>query len=862
MTNRILPPGAYPKHILQVCLYIMLFVCGASSFTEAAPQTDSARQARAASTRGGTPSRKIPFDFDGDGKSDLAVFRPATGTWWIAKSSTSFDTGANYIAYRWGTNGDVPVAGDYDGDGKCDMAVFRPNNSTWYASLSSTNNATYLIRPWGTNGDVPVPGDYDGDGKTDTAIFRPSDGYWWIFLSESNTYINRQWGNSTDTPVVEDFDGDGKSDLAVFRPATGTWWIAKSSTNFDTGANYISYQWGTNGDVPVAGDYDGDGQADYAVFRPSTSIWHVSHSSNNSSTGQAWGILGDVPAHGDYDGDGKTDLAVFRPGAGTWHILFSFDFSYLTRQWGNSTDTIVPAPGLRPNPYTGPASAADTARFLEQATFGPTPSEITRVQGVGFRAYLNDQFLYEMSSYPTLPLKPTDPFAGCPNGSPPTCLRDNYTMYPLQLRFYWNAIYGQDQLRQRVAFALHQIFVVSGRDIQQPSWMSPYLQILDRNALGSYRQLLYEITLNPAMGTYLDTVVNSKNNPNENYAREVLQLFSIGLNRLNEDGTLMLDAQGNPIPTYDQSVVTGFTKVFTGWRLAAQPGPGILNGIDSMVATESLHDTTAKQLLDGVTLPAGQTAAQDLDAALDNIFHHPNTGPFISTQLIQHLVTSNPSPGYVGRVAAVFNNNGAGVRGDLGAVVKAILFDPEARGDVKTDPAYGHLREPALYITNILRAFNARSANGSTTSDGYLNPQSLSMDQDIFRAPSVFNYYPPDYSVPGANGLLGPEFGILSTSTTLKRVNFVNTMVFSRINTSTDAPNGTSIDLSPMQALAGDPQQLVEALNQLLMHGAMSSGMRNQIVQAVSSVSSTNTLLRAQTAVYLVLTSTQYQVER
>jgi uncharacterized protein (DUF1800 family) len=507
----------------------------------------------------------------------------------------------------------------------------------------------------------------------------------------------------------------------------------------------------------------------------------------------------------------------------------------------------------------GGASAADATRLLEQATWGPTPALVQHVQTVGFDRFLEEQFNAPASSYPTLPLYPTTrDTTTCPNGS--LCQRDNYTMYPVQNRFFVNGLYGDDQLRQRVAFALHQIIVVSGVDITQPSWMTPYLQTLDRDAFGSFRQLLYDITINPAMGNYLDVNNNTKTRPNENYAREILQLFSIGTARLNLDGTQQLDAAGQAIPTYDQTIVNNFARVFTGWRLA--PGAtGIPNYIDPMVVNESQHDTGSKTLLNGVTLPAGQGTAKDLADAIDNIVNDPNVGPFISKQLIQHLVTSNPTPAYVARIAAVFSGGG-GSRGDLRAVVKAILLDPEARGDVKSDQNYGRLRHPAQFILNLLRAFNARSADGTADSDGYLNPQSVNMGMDVFRPPSVFSYFSPNGVVPGTNGVRGPEFALFTTSTALRRDNFVNTMAFSRIAVSTNAPNGTALDLSAMQALATNPAQLVDALNALLMHGTMSAEMRQSIIDAVTAVAVTNPLKRARTAVYLVATSSQYQVER
>jgi uncharacterized protein (DUF1800 family) len=512
-------------------------------------------------------------------------------------------------------------------------------------------------------------------------------------------------------------------------------------------------------------------------------------------------------------------------------------------------------------PPTNEPATPDIVRFLEQATFGPTPDLIAHVREVGFEAFLEEQFQAPVSSYPTLPLFPTArDRATCPDGS--ACVRDNYSMYPLQNRFFVNALYGQDQLRQRVAFALHQIVVVSGLEVTQPSWMAPYLQTLDRNAFGNYRQLLYEISLNPAMGNYLDINGNSRIRPNENYAREILQLFSIGTVRLNIDGTVQLDESGLPIPAYTQDTVDNFARVFTGWRFVTATTPGVPNYIDPMVANQGQHDTDAKTLLNGVALAPGQSAAQDLNDAIDNIFHDPNIGPFISKQLIQHLVTSNPTPVYVARVAAVFNGHGGAARGDLRAVVRAILLDPEARGNVKTESTYGRLRHPAQFIANVLRAFGARSADGSGPSDGYLNPQSSVMGMDVFRPPSVFSYFAPATVVPGSAGVRGPEFGILSTSTALRRHNFVNTMVFSRIAVSANAPVGTSIDLTPLLAQATDPAGLVDTLDTRLLHGTMSDEMKSSIAGAVAAVASTNPLKRVRTAVYLVLTSSQYQVER
>ena len=476
------------------------------------------------------------------------------------------------------------------------------------------------------------------------------------------------------------------------------------------------------------------------------------------------------------------------------------------------TPTPVPTPTPTPSPTPSPtplASSADAVRFLEQSSWGPNSAELARVQTLGIRGYLDEQFALPASGYTQLPLQQIDQNIGCPAGSAATCVRDNYTMYPLQLRFFQNAMYQRDQLRQRVTFALHQILVVSGREIGQPSYMAAYLRILDRNAFGNYRQILYEITLNPAMGDYLDMARSSRQNPNENYAREVLQLFSIGVDQLNNDGTPKLDAQGNRIPTYDQTTVDNFARVFTGWRILGVAGQqGVADYINPMtVPSENNHDAGAKQLTvyPATTgfLPAGQGSTADLNAAIDNIFYHPNTGPFISKQLIQRLVTSNPSPAYVDRVATVFNNRRTDPQ-QLRYVVEAILLDVEARGDSKTATSYGRLREPVFFITGIMRAFDARAFSGTGQSDGNFAGNALNMDQDLWRPPSVFSYFPADNTLAGSD-LFGPEFGILSTSTDLRRANFVNTIIYSGLGVSANSPNGTSLDLAQMQALASNP---------------------------------------------------------
>jgi uncharacterized protein (DUF1800 family) len=584
-----------------------------------------------------------------------------------------------------------------------------------------------------------------------------------------------------------------------------------------------------------------------------------------------------------------------------------------------STEFISAAPPTPPPPTPTPtptafgpgeASAADVTRLLEQATWGPTSSEVSRVQSIGIRAFLDEQFAAPVlnpskgSDFPDLsfPADDTnDANAGCPPTKPSdpsynqaVCQRDNYSLYTVQVQFFKNALGRSTQLRQRVAFALHQIFVVSGRDIPYSSWMTSYLQTLDRNALGNFRTLLGEMTLNPSMGEYLDMRRSTGGSPNENYAREVLQLFSVGVNQLNTDGTPVLDAQGNPLPTYSQTNVNEFTRVFTGWNITAPFQSGTTNFRDPMAprGVNGTHDTGAKTLFNGAVVPAcastsgAQNAAcaqADLNAALDNIFNHQNVGPFIGKQLIQHLVTSNPSPAYVARVASAFNNDCAGLypeapcsnaRGNMKAVVRAVLLDPEARGDRKTDPNYGKLREPVQYLNNILRAFNASAFNNpGQPSDGVLGNRSAggdlpnSLDQPVFQPTTVFSYYAPDYEVPGTK-ILGPAFQILSTSTTLRRANVANQLVYTGIPTGANNPAGTSLNFTPLDALATNDAtggQLVDQLNALLLHGTMSPQMRSTILTAVTSIPLSDggaARRRVQAAVYLVVTSPQYDVQR
>jgi uncharacterized protein (DUF1800 family) len=503
---------------------------------------------------------------------------------------------------------------------------------------------------------------------------------------------------------------------------------------------------------------------------------------------------------------------------------------------------------------TAAPTVDEAVRFLEQATFGPTAELIAQVQQVGLDAFINEQFALPTPPFPILDNWPQSIPSTCTG----TCQRDNYSMYPLQVGAFSAFLTSPYQLRLRVLFALNQIFVVSAvdGDLRQPSRMLPYLQVLWNGAFGNFRQLLTDITLNPAMGQYLDTVGNNQTAPNENYARELLQLFTIGLNQLNLDGTVQFDATGDPIPSYDQNTITAFARVFTGWGFAPPRTVGVPNYIDPLVpVSENSHDRQAKTLLNGVTLPAGRDARTDLRDALDNVFAHPNVGPFIGQRLIQQLVTSNPSPAYVQRVAGVFRTTG----GDVKSVVRAILLDPEARAE-PADGVYGHLREPVLWITSFFRPFGPLLVTDYVLSDSFL-PAGLQMGQDLFRSPSVFNFYPPDFVVAG-DSVLGPEFAIYSTSTARARTNFAYQVVYKTMSTNANRPTGTWIDAARLTSLASDPAGLVDALNHLLLHGRMTAGMRSTVVSSTTAIAASNALGRVRNAIYLIVTSSQYLVGR
>ncbi len=518
-------------------------------------------------------------------------------------------------------------------------------------------------------------------------------------------------------------------------------------------------------------------------------------------------------------------------------------------------------------PPTGEITSNDAARMLMQATYGPTTASIQELQTLGsFDTWIDQQF--------AAPISLTLPYVRATSNGSLGSTRHHI--------WFDNALNGTDQLRQRVALAWSELFVISDRDYvlsNSQYSVSQYLDLLAEQGLGNFRTLLETVTLHPAMGVFVSMLANERADParnvrpDENFAREVLQLFSIGLYELETNGEVRTQ-NGRPIETYDQTTVEEFAKVFTGWtydglRRWNDNNAGFQDRESPMVPYEEYHDTGEKVLLNGTVLPAGQSARADMTAALDNIFNHPNVGPFISTHLIQRLVTSNPSPAYVGRIATVFNDDGSGERGNLAAVVKALLLDPEARQGHVTQPStFGKLREPLLRLTQVFRAFEAQPG---PSSDGVYRPEARSINaiedivgQGVLRSRSVFNFFRPDNPIGPGSDLVSPELQILSEI----NVASTNNMFFNQIygfNNRSDGYGAVSrLQVEREVQMAGDPAALVDHLDLLLMAGALPPAVRNSIIDHVGSVPDTEEgrFIRALDAMFLVTGSPFHLVQK
>ena len=577
---------------------------------------------------------------------------------------------------------------------------------------------------------------------------------------------------------------------------------------------------------------------------------------------------------------GNLDLQVLNPAPGP----------------AESDDLIATVTGTPPTPVVSPQ---DAARFLTQATFGPTDADIHNLSMIGYQAWLNQQF-----AIPETPEEPAVEQALIDNNPPCAAgnLQCNAALFVgndqdewlVQSQFWQQAITGQDELRERVKYALSQIFVISSNNstaIQNmPRGEAAYYDMLGNDAFGNFRQLLQDVTLNPMMGQFLSMLMNDKGNattdPDENYAREVMQLFTIGLWQLNNDGTQQLGSNGQPIATYSNTDVMGLAAVFTGfsWNVPGDGsddawsncciyvGPGYGEELLPMQSYPSHHSTVEKQFL-GVTIPASGSpdADGDLKIALDTLFNHPNLPAFFSKQMIQHLVTSNPSPAYVNRVAQVFINDGTGTRGNLQAVISAILLDPEARdtATAQSNPQYGKVREALVRYTEWARAFTAQSRTGSwnlgTTEDPIYG-----LGEMWLRSPTVFNWFAPGYVPPAtpiaADGLVAPEMQMTNVSTVVGYINFLQSAIGANAQGGPDVFSSYATEMS----LAATPDQLMDRINLLLMYGQMSSTLYNQIESAVASIPiptgnqdaiNAALLSRVQTAIYLTVASPDFAAQ-
>ena len=530
--------------------------------------------------------------------------------------------------------------------------------------------------------------------------------------------------------------------------------------------------------------------------------------------------------------------------------------------------TTAPSPVGQSVPAAPAMSQQEAARFLLKATFGPTQADIDQLAEIGIDAWLDDQFLRPA----TLQLPKLNEVLAAADLA-------NNMAFARRLRrmdTWWDTVVnGEDQLRQRVAFALSQIFVISDEEsaLQNSVYgIANYNDLLVEHAFGSYRELLGAVTLNPMMGDFLSMRRNEKADaernisPDENYAREVMQLFSIGLWELNLDGTRRLDDNDKPIPTFTYYEILEFARVFTGWNYGNAPRlrfsrKNTESQIIPMTSFEEFHDRELKYLLGYELVLAGLDAPDDVDAALDNIFNHPNVAPFITRQLIQHLVTSNPSPDYVARVAGAFEDNGNSVRGDLQAVVRAILTDPEATSD---DFTFGKLKDPLLRVTQLWRAFDAR---GEFDVLRYGNSEQ-DLGQRALAAPSVFNFFRPDYQHPGAIqdlGLQSPAFQILTESLITSTTNIMHGFVFGRRTRAGEnsVAHPIILDFSDEITMASDALGLINHLNTLLMGGTMSDEMHQVLVDYITATpSDDNGSERVKEAVFLIVSSPQFAVQR
>jgi uncharacterized protein (DUF1800 family) len=556
---------------------------------------------------------------------------------------------------------------------------------------------------------------------------------------------------------------------------------------------------------------------------------------------------------------------------------------------------------LQNAPPETPLSEKGAFRLLQQASFGATEAGMVEAKAKGPRRWLAEQFVMPMSTYGFRDKdaihKWNDKNSGfCDQfatGTPArdNCWRDWYSSDLIKLEFFTHASIGTDQLRQRVALALSQIIVTSEVEVSGLYGLADYQQKIRDVAFSNYREVLKLAATHPVMGEYLNMVNNDAADPNENFAREMLQLFSIGTCQLNLDGTLK---SGKCEATYDNDTVREYAFALTGWTYPAGgvnawcssncgwKNPTYLKG--SMVAVESAHDKLARKLLNGTALAAGHSSQKALDTVLDSLMNHPNIAPFIGKQLIQFFVSSNPSPGYVSRVSNAFMSGnfetfGSGVKGDMQATMAAILLDDEARNDATFDSASaGKLREPIVMMVSAVRAMNGFTDGERMGKYGW----GSSLSQPIFNSPSVFNFYAPDYPLPGNPGVVAPQFQLVNANTSMGWTNFANDLIYwwydkgKGVAAKTDltGSRGTQLSYTAFEADANDAAKLIDRMDRLLTGSKVGAAGRAAIASAINTYTSADTWLtdannvsswqreRVKTAAYLLISSPHFQVQR
>ncbi len=642
------------------------------------------------------------------------------------------------------------------------------------------------------------------------------------------------------------------------------------------------------GTDPRNSDTDGDGIPDGIEVKYGSDPLNAG--SKPDFAGESWPGMDGLASGPDTDGDGLPDWAEAVIGSDP-----------------NRPDSMhSPMPiivngvvtGMIPGDYaaylemmraTGSVSTVQAARFLQQATFGVTRSELDRVRALGYEAWIADQMTNQPSTFHSTYIAAiyADLRAGDRNhnylgGTNEAGTDLGIDGYNCPTAFARAAIGAPDQLRQRVAFALSQILVTSRADISlggKPQAMMDYYDIFVRNAFGNYHDILREVTFHPVMGRYLSSVGNQKARPelnlypDENYAREIMQLFSIGLWELNPDGTRKLDNLGQPIQTYHAADITELARVFTGLWFAGQRlgsgGDADKDNIAPMQMWAETHDFGRKLLIRGFVIPdrlaTPENGVRDIDDAVQNLFNHPNTPPFICRQLIQFLVTSNPTTNYVSRVAAKFIDDGSGKRGNLGAVVRAILLDPEARDPLLafTSPQFGRLKDPVQRTMALARASKLMNYPDLVWwTDGLFYKETL---QEPTFSPTVFNFYRPDYQPPGlltAAGLVGPAFQILDAHTAISVPNKFWELTEQGFVWIQSHPYSFPPDYSDLLKLAGDPAALADEVNLLFCAGSMTFHTRDQILNALNQIVAYDLLERVRVAVYLAATCPEGAIQR